>query len=271
MTTTSSTTIPSHHLPGPRRDRAWRAVLILIAAAMIVVAVGSVVGTAIVSAIDRSSYGQVPAVHDLGRPSALTLTSSVADVEVRTDPTETEVTLRLVDREGRSGGTVPARVTVDEQGGRTTVAVDQPSQIGPWPVEEARDLELVVPADLSPALDLDLRADVGDVTASGAFGALSVTSDVGDIRIPSLDTTGALSATASVGDVRIELVPDAAPAGIDVTADTGDVVLALPGSTVYRVTTVADIGTTSTGPGIAGTTGPLLTARADIGDVTISR
>lgn len=265
------TVVPSHRLPRGAGGRPWRVILILIAAAMLVVGAGAVAASAVRAAVDRASFSAIPAVQEIGTPAALTVVSSVADVTIQPDASVDQVTLRLVDGAGSADGTARARVTTREVDGRTVVSVDRPAVARPWSWDDGRDLELLIPADLSPTLDLAVQAGIGDIDITGSYGALSVTGDIGDVSLTGVDVPGAIAVTTSIGDVRLELPASATPTGIDVRSDNGDVSVAVPGSAVYQVQATTDLGTATVDPGIAAPDGPALTAYSSLGDVRVTR
>lgn len=287
MTTTAPTpapptapqraTVPSHPLPpSSSGDRSWRTVLLLIAAAMVVLTLGGMVTGSILAARSWGSYTDVPATQSFGRPDRLAVTSDLGDVTVRTSTDVDEVTLRLYDSSPGAStaadGTARARVTTAHGADGTTIDVSQPGSIGLGPWDDATDsLELTVPADLAATMDLTVSADVGDLAVTGSYGTLAVHDSTGDVQLPGVATTGSLQVSSDIGDVRVLLDEGAAPQRIEVTADTGDVHVSVPGDTPYLVDASADLGEVRVDPGLSLPGAAPLTARSDIGDVTVTR
>lgn len=265
---------PPRPLGAGRTDALTRTMLLLLAVAMVVTSIGTLVWVAALTAVDRSDFGPLPSMTMLGRPTAITLHSGTAHVAVIPDPDATEAQLRLVDAHGalaeRAQGTI---VSTARGAGAVEVTVTQPG-VGlttPWSSGSA-DLELVLPTEVAASAPLTIQADTGDVrVAPGQFAALDVSADIGAIDLASVSTTGAVTATASEGDVHVAVAPGAQPpAAIDAVSETGEVTVSVPGDALYAVEATADVGATDVEAGITGT-GPRLRARTDVGDVTVSR
>jgi hypothetical protein len=135
-----------------------------------------------------------------------------------------------------------------------------------------------------PAFDVVIDGADGDVTASGLSGPLTVDRLTGDIT--AVDLTGPLDlrsrtgeirgdalrvdvlrAASDTGDVRLELV--APPQSVDVTADNGEVVLAVPVGTAYRVDASSDSGEERVLVPLDPTSSHTLRVDGDTGDVTV--
>lgn len=266
--------------PRPGVDRAWRTVLVVVAALAVAVFVGGLGISSWLSAARWASYSDIPAATSLGRPSVLVVQADVGDVTVVTSDDAQEVSLALVDPEtGLAEGTARASVTVSG-GARgtdgTRVTVGQPGSRGILlGAEPTRDLMLTVPSDLAPALDLTVETDLGDVDVSGSeavpWGSLSAHADLGDVTLRSVAATGPLEATSDLGDVTIGLVPGAAPASITAMSGTGDIHVQVPGTATYLVQATSDVGAVDVDPSIDVAHGDVLTAHADVGDVTVGR
>ncbi len=284
MTTTTPTpapparaTVPSHPVPpSDGGDRTWRVVLLLIAASMVVLTLGGLLTGSILAARSWGSYTDVPATQSFGRPDRLAVTSDLGDVTVRTSADASEVTVRLYDSSSGASavgdGTARARVTTGHGADGTTVDVSQPGSIGLGPWDDATDsLELTVPADLAATMDLSVGADVGDLAVTGSYGSLAVHGSTGDVQLSGVATTGPLQVSSSIGDIRVLLDEGAAPQRIQVTADTGDVQVSVPGDTPYLVDASADLGEVRVDPGLSSPGAAPIVVRSDLGDVTVTR
>ncbi|HLU59503.1 MAG TPA: DUF4097 family beta strand repeat-containing protein [Pseudonocardia sp.] len=140
--------------------------------------------------------------------------------------------------------------------------------------------EVAVP----PAFEVVVDGADGDVTASGLSGPLTVDRSHGDITVTEVagpldlrSNTGEIIAEAvrapvvraatDVGDVRLELL--VVPQSADLVSETGEVDLAVPDGTAYRVDAATDNGEervlVPTDPGSP----HALRAISHIGDVTV--
>ncbi|TWF82493.1 putative adhesin [Pseudonocardia hierapolitana] len=79
----------------------------------------------------------------------------------------------------------------------------------------------------------------GDITADDLTGPLDLSSHAGEITGDALRTE-VLRADSDVGDVRLELVVP--PRSVEITTESGDVDLAVPADTTYRVDARTDTG-----------------------------
>jgi DUF4097 and DUF4098 domain-containing protein YvlB len=79
----------------------------------------------------------------------------------------------------------------------------------------------------------------GDITAESLTGPLDLRSQAGEITGHALRTE-VLRAESEDGDVRLELVVP--PRTVEITAENGEVDLAVPAATAYRVDARADTG-----------------------------
>ena len=267
---------PAHPLPASRSDRSWRAVLIVLALAMVAIVVSSLVGAAVLGRADRASFSPVAATQELGRPAAIVLTSDLGHVTVRTSDETEQVVLRLVDADGALAEAPRARIAqhgTEHDAGGIAVDVAQPG-LGlslPWD-EHGVDLELLVPSDLAATMPITATAEVGDLEVlGGSYADLALSSGAGDVTVSDAASSGQVSAAASLGDVELSLAPDAAVTGIDARSETGDVTVSVPGGRRYAVTATADMGEAATAPGIQDPQGPPLIARADMGSVSVTR
>jgi hypothetical protein len=275
---------PAPSEPRPRAERGMRGWLIAIAVFCVVVAIGGLgVGT-VVTAMNRAEYGEIPAVTDLGMPEELSVDASIGDISVRPDPEATSISLALVAPSDTNGvpsagdgeDTVRAKVDVAETTSGTTVTVSQPWGGGPVPMfdEPLRDIVLTIPASSTADLDLTLSSDVGDVSVEDvALSELKVTSSVGDVDLRSVRVPGHLDASADVGDLTLDLSPDDAleQGPVDLRTSSGNIEVGVPSGLVFRVDARSEVGSVETDPDVIDSTGPRLTARSDVGDVTIGR
>lgn len=263
-------TEPARRLtPSPGGGRAWRAVSTAVAAALLVLALLALAGVSVTSWAINRGFGEVAATHELGTPQSLTLSTRVADVRLAASPDVDQVTLALVDPGSTDlpgpEETARARVAVEgsAEGPRVTVSQPGMNRFGGL-LDEHRDLLVLVPEGHRMAVDL--RADVGGIDAAGEFASISATSDVGDVRLSSVDAPGGITVQADVGSV--ELAPVASvPGGITVTSSLGDVDIALPLDAEGDVTVTNDVGEVSmTAPGTARR---VVRAGSDVGTVDV--
>ena len=187
-------TEPARRLtPSPGGGRAWRAVSTAVAAALLVLALLALAGVSVTSWAINRGFGEVAATHELGTPQSLTLSTRVADVRLAASPDVDQVTLALVDPGSTDlpgpEETARARVAVEgsAEGPRVTVSQPGMNRFGGL-LDEHRDLLVLVPEGHRMAVDL--RADVGGIDAAGEFASISATSDVGDVRLSSVDAPG---------------------------------------------------------------------------------
>lgn len=263
-------TEPARRLtPSPGGGRTWRVVVTVIAAMVMSVALLALAGMALTSWAVNRSFQEVAATHDLGSPDSLTLTSRVADVRVATSPEVDEVTLALVEPGSFSvpdpDRTARARVSVEDGADGPQVTVSQPNvnRFGGL-LDDHRDVLLLVPEGHRMALDV--RSDVGDIDAAGAFTSVTIGSDVGDVSLSSIDAPDGITVRTDVG--QVSLTPAApVPGGIDISSTLGDVDLALPVDAEGPVTVHSDIGEVDIAA--PGTTRREVHARSDVGTVDV--
>lgn len=273
-------TRPAHLLdPTPPSNRRWRGALVAVAVTLLVLALGGLATGTVLRAVDDARFQEIPSTQDLGRPSTLVLTTDIADVQVRTDPSAAQVSLRLVPSDGDpspSSGAVRAQVDVSDIRGTAdgrSVRVELPhSSVGgfPWDMD-SRDVELVVPTELAATMDLSLRTDIGDVDITGDYAAVSVVASTGDVELAVGGVTGDVSAVSSLGNISMRIEEGSTPTSILARADTGDVDVAVPGTDSYLLTTRSDLGEVVVDPGIGAAHGTRLTATSDLGEVSVTR
>ena len=262
--------VPAHRVaPSPTADRRLRRVTTWVGAVIVLVVVLGLAALTTATWLAGRGYSPTPAVTGLGRPPALTLTSTVGDVRVLTSPDVEELTLALVAPGAGSPPSgdpaVPATLTRTQDAEGTTVAVRQPSRtLGPPWGDGARDVLVLVPTDLE--LALEVSTDVGDVVVEAAVTSLVAHSEVGDLALGPLSVPGGVRASSAYGDIELALV--GGDVAVDLTAETGDVALTLPEGAGGRVSIAAALGDVRVAaPGTA-----RWTVRADsaLGDVRIA-
>lgn len=113
---------------------------------------------------------------------------------------------------------------------------------------------------------LRIERSSGDITAIQHAGPLDLRTRTGEIRGDSL-STGVVRAESDTGDVRLELV--APPQSVDVTTDNGEVDLAVPAGTAYRVEAHTETGEQRVLVPLDATSPRSLRVDADTGDVTV--
>lgn len=289
---------PAHRLDAsPRSRRGWRTAVTMIAAlfvSLVLLALGAVSMTS--WAVQRS-YQDVAATYELGTPDSLSLTTHVADVRVASSSEVDQVTLALVEDGSTdvpdAGETVRARVDVTGDATRRSIKVSQPgmNRFGSL-LDEHREVLLLVPSD--HVMDLEMRADVGRIDASGTFASLEVSADVGDVRLsgveapggiavhtetgemslaPAGPVPGGITVTSTLGDVDVTLPPDAA-GDVSVRGEVGEVQVTAPGTGRRVVQATSDVGTVSVDPAFM-TAGGDVIGRIDVttslGDVSVTR
>lgn len=264
-----STLVPGRPLDG-RHDRIWRIALIGIAALLVVTTVGGLATLSLASALERAAYSQVPAEQTFGTPEALTVSAGAGNIAVVPSDEVTAVTVRM--RTAGDLSTVRARVAEDSgRDGRTVLRIEQPRLTVGFGTDEVYRIELLVPRQLAAQMDLTVSADVGEVSASGAFSTLSLRTGTGNVDGTDLAVTGSLDARADVGDVSLRFGRDAVGGTVAASTGTGDITIAVPGTMQYLVRAGTDVGTSTVSPGIDSAHGYSLTARSQVGDVRITR
>jgi hypothetical protein len=106
----------------------------------------------------------------------------------------------------------------------------------------------------------------GDITAIDLSGPLDLRSRTGEIRGDAL-RAGVVRAASDTGDVQLELV--APPQSVDVVADNGEVDLAVPVGTAYRVDARSDAGEERVLVPLDPASPHTLRVDGDTGDVTV--
>jgi hypothetical protein len=106
----------------------------------------------------------------------------------------------------------------------------------------------------------------GDITAVDLTGPLDLRSRTGEITGDTL-RTDVLRAASDTGDVRLELL--APPRSVDITTAAGEVDLAVPVGTAYRVDADTDSGEESVLIPVDPASDRVLRIHGDTGDVTV--
>jgi hypothetical protein len=122
----------------------------------------------------------------------------------------------------------------------------------------------VIASRLSGPLTVDRRT--GDITAVGLTGPLDLRSGTGEITGEALRTE-VLQAASDTGDVRLELVTP--PRSVEVTTHDGEVDLAVPADTAYRVLAEAGSGEERVLVPLDPASTRTLRVDGDAGDVTV--
>jgi Putative adhesin len=135
-----------------------------------------------------------------------------------------------------------------------------------------------------PAFQVVIDGSDGDVTATGLSGPLTIDRSTGDITLVGLagpldlrSSTGTITgeglrtevvrAASDTGDVRLELL--APPRSVDVSTDNGDVRLAVPADTAYRIAGGSRSGAQSVLVPLDPASTRALRVDSDTGDVTV--
>lgn len=269
-TSGSSTLEPGRRLsPSPGSDRPWRLLLTLLGAGVVVLLLLAMGTLSMSGWLAARSYTVVPATTELGTPDSLGLTSDLGDIHVEHSDQVDQVTLALVEN-GRTelpaeGDEARARIDLRGDAESSLVDVDQPDGPSAIPWEDQhRNLVLLIPAGHD--LTLEITSSVGDVDADGAFSALSVAADVGDVQLDSVSAPGGLTVTSDVGDVEVEVAAPT-PDAVEVTTSVGNIDLLLPEDAGGDVTARSDMGDIDvTAPGV---TQWSITARTAIGEQNV--
>lgn len=259
--------VPAHPLDG-RADRAWRIALLVLGALLVLVTAGALAGLEATSALARAAAPAAATRTSLGRPAQVAVRVDAGDVRVVTSADAHEASLVMQCDAGAR-----ATVSVSTAGDRVEVHVSPPATpiSLPWD-PSCSSAQIVLPSDLAASMHVSVHASTGGVSVEpGEFGELAVVADVGDVTVRGACTAGDVRAMSSTGDVDLSLDGAAVPSRVEARTDTGDVRVAVPGSAVYAVDATAGTGDASVAPGIASPGGPPLTARTDVGTVTVAR
>lgn len=236
--------------------------------------------------------------------AVFTLENTVGDVRVVADPAATQVRMEVT-RIGKGSTQQKAAEAVDElrfdlidTPGNDGVVVKTIQPTHRWSSEKQYAAEWVITAP--PGTRIVVTDDVGDVTVVGFQNGVRAQTDVGDLRIAGVsgpvtassdvgdihvNADGPAEVSSDVGDVRVEIFGSAA-VPVKVVSNVGDVHVVLPPAWAGTVDGRTNVGGISgAAPGVArkgdrngsggslvgaiGTGGASLTARADVGDLTV--
>lgn len=144
------------------------------------------------------------------------------------------------------------------------------------------DLTITVPAGTA----VTSTTETGDASLTGLTGPVSVRTETGEIRLSQLGgqvtadaevgsvtgdalTSGAVTATTETGDITLGFADD--PQTVVARANTGDVTVTVPrSSTGYQVTADTDSGDRRVGATQDRSAGRTIEAHTGTGDVTVS-
>lgn len=282
--------------PEPGGGRGWRTVTVIVSLVVTGIAVLGLAASTIVPWAVARSYDDVPATIPLGAPSSLTLDADVADVRVVRSAEAQEVVVALVEDGSTElpGPDESARAMVRQSGTEDSpeLTISEPVDANPIPwISDSHDLLVIIPDSLEIALDLS--SDVGGIEADGSYSSLRASTSVGDIDLRAITSTGEVVASTSTGSIELELggasgdvsldssigdvdlvLSEESANGIDITAETGDVSVRAPGSSLWDVDAQSDLGEVDidrsligAGSRAAGT----MTLRTSVGDILVTR
>ena len=131
-------------------------------------------------------------------------------------------------------------ITLDteQNGDRVTIRVKSPDRVA---VFGAAQRKISLDVTLPPTANVSVTSAVGDVRVNDIAGRITVQTSVGDVTMRGVTLSGGSSVRASVGNMEIESA--LAPATtLDLTANVGDVDLALPSDTRAHVEATTSAG-----------------------------
>lgn len=150
------------------------------------------------------------------------------------------------------------RTSVESGGGTTTVRGDCPTAVTVC----STDWLIVVPADT----DLDIQQGVGDVTLEGMSGDVDIRSGVGSVNLEE-GASAAIDVEIGVGDVRIESIEP--PRRVVGSVGVGELTVALPDTTTYRVDTTSGMSDVRNSLGSDPSSSRRLDLEAGVGGITV--
>lgn len=229
MTTTTQTTTPTP--PTPRRPRTLRTVL-LVVGSVLLAAVLLLVGLQVASAGDDQDHSRTSTVGET--VDRLTVDAAATDVTVRRADVDRP---RIV----FAAGDTRLRERHWVRDGALTVEVTGPGwgvtdlSIG---VRRGADLTIELPRTTAD-VPVRIGTSAGDVTVTGRYGALDLTSTQGDVSVSG--SAGTVTVSATSGDVGLELTT--APSRVVVDTTSGDQQVRLPRGeyAITAETTVGDV------------------------------
>lgn len=164
-------------------------------------------------------------------------------------------------------------VTVTENGSYSTT----PPATAHTVSGSALTLGYTCKTELLCSVDYDIKVPRGTaVHAEGREGTVTLTSLSGPVTAKTV--TGLISASGLTSPTAvlktnaggIDATFSAAPASVDASTNAGSIVLSVPGSASYRVSADAVVGTTNVSVPRAATSPHSVTARSDLGGITIN-
>ncbi|USQ75890.1 DUF4097 family beta strand repeat-containing protein [Ornithinimicrobium cryptoxanthini] len=229
-----------------------------------IVLAGSAVAVLIVLALAVPAVGRIiqtteQASHDLpvGIVS-LTVDGDVGDVAIRVAGPGEEPGAVATVRSGVTEPTVEAVVSGD-------AAVLSDTCPNSWWDNCSVEWAVVVPAGTG----VTVEHSVGDITVVEVTGAVSLSSDVGDITATGLGSD-TVRAHSDVGDVVLDLVSP--PEDLQVSSSTGDVRVTVPDDgTSYRVLAETTIGQLTNTIGSDNSQSRIIDVRTSVGDISLHR
>ena len=240
------------HTPTPPPGRGARLATVGLLGVISVAGIGA-------SFTERIERSQTDRFQSPAKPS-MSFSADNAEVDVDTAPT-TEVTLtRTVTWAGPDGPATPQLLPSGELRMR---GCDVPwwKRLATYGTCSAR-YSIVMPNGRS----LAATSDTGSVRARGAFDALALRTDVGDIISTGLSAR-TLRATVDVGEVNAVLTNT--PDSVVARADVGSVTLTLPAGQ-YNIRATTDIGDVNVDASLSNPQSTrTIDVRVDVGDITI--
>ncbi len=151
------------------------------------------------------------------------------------------------------------RTSVESAGGTTTVQGECPTGVV---TVCSTEWLIVVPADT----DLDIQQGVGGVTLEGMSGDVDIQSGVGSVNLEE-GTSAAIDVEIGVGDARIESVEP--PRRVVGRVGVGELTVALPDTTSYRVATDSGMSDVQNSLGSDPSSSRTVQVEAGVGGITI--
>lgn len=189
---------------------------------------------------------------------SLTVDGSVGDVAIRAAGPGEEPGAVATVRSGLTEPTTEAVVSGD-------AAVLSDTCRNRWWNNCSVEWAVVVPAGTG----VTVEHSVGDISVVEITGAVSLTSDVGDITATGLGSD-TVRAHSDVGDVVLDLVSP--PEDLQVTSSTGDVTITVPDdATSYRVLTDSSVGDVTSQLGSDPGGDRVIDVSTSVGDITLRR
>ncbi len=264
--------------PTSVRPRTLRTALLIGGSIVIVLVVGYLVFGAIAGA-NRTDASREIVIDDAF--DALKVTAEVTDVVIEYGAVDAP-TLTFAQNGDRRDMTFEAQVV----GSTLDVSVIDHGR-GWWmPLTFTLSprLRIVLPQGSAP-VDLVMNSDVGDVTLSGDFAAVSFVGTAGDLKLDGSATSaefestvgdvvsdgyrvsGDLAIESSTGDVELAL--DSVPRSLSITSNVGDQRVRLPHGS-YRVETDTNVGDVRVDVDNQSSSDTLLRFQTTVGNITVT-